>query len=225
MKSYPVPVVRSEGNPYFSRMNNPLPSTAKRWAVRFIRQHGILIAALLLIVAWSLGVSAVTAHRVKKDVTEQISAQYAAEYEKKINAFYDEQAEAARAKDEASRTAEAQMQREAEAIARVIGTMNTKRMKGTLCWNILCRVDNPLYPGSVEEVIEQPSQWVFYRENNPISEDDVQLALEQLRIWHDGRYPAGLSSAFVYGEWSEYDYVIRDTWDKHSRTNYWRFPE
>lgn len=189
--------------------------------LRFIRRHGITMLVVVLLAAWTVTTCTIAAHNAAVDMEKRL----AVEYEERIQAFYAEQAAAQEAEKERLHTAEAQMQREADAIARVIGTMNTKRMKGTMLWNILCRVDNPNYPGSVEAVIEQPSQWIFYSESNPIREDDRQFALEQLEIWHDGRYPAGLTSAFVYGEWSENDYVIRDTWDRNSRTNYWRFPE
>ena len=83
----------------------------------------------------------------------------------------------------------AAMDQEADAIARVIGTMSTKRMKLTMMWNILVRVDSPFYPNSVSEVVAQPQQWMFYDEKNPIREDDKQLVLEQLKLWHEGRYP------------------------------------
>ncbi len=120
---------------------------------------------------------------------------------------------------------QAAMDEESDAIARVIGTMTTKRMKQTMIWNILVRVDSPFYPNNVKDVVGQPQQWMFYDEKNPIRDDDKQLALEQLKLWHEGRYPAGLSANYVYGEWSTNDYVLRDNWEKNSKTNYWRFPE
>lgn len=192
---------------------------------RFIRKNGILLIVILALTVWTWMTCTIAAHNARVETEERLSAQYSAEYEAKIQAFYDAQEAAKAAENEALISAQAQMEREADALARLIGTMKTKRMKGAMLWNVLTRVDSPSYPDSVEEVIEQPSQWMFYSESNPIREDDRQFALEQLAVWHDGRYPAGLSSAFVYGEWSENDYVLRDSWDKNSRTNYWRFPE
>ena len=197
----------------------------RKMVVRFIRKHGIALIALALLAIWTVVTCSIAAHNARVKTTEQLTAQYSAEYDAKIQAFYDAQDAAKAAEQEALLSAQAQMEREADALARLIGTMKTKRMKGAMLWNVLARVDNPAYPGSVEEVIEQPSQWMFYSESNPIREDDRQFALEQLAIWHDGRYPAGLSTDFVYGEWSENDYVLRDSWDRNSRTNYWRFPE
>ena len=92
MKAYPVPVVRSEGNPHFSNiMEDALLRAMKRWATNYIRRYGILLAALALFAGWSWGISAVTARRVEKKVTERLSAQYAAEYEARMNAYISQQ--------------------------------------------------------------------------------------------------------------------------------------
>lgn len=188
---------------------------------RFLRRYGILLLSVLLLVIWTAATCTIAAHNARVET----EARMAAEYAEQIREFYAEEEARQLAANAAQQTAAAQMEREADAIARVIGTMATKRMKTTMVWNILARVDNPAYPGSVEAVIEQPRQWIFYSESNPIREDDRELALEQLRLWHEGRYPAGLSNSFVYGEWSESDYVLRDSWDRNSRTNYWRAAE
>lgn len=191
----------------------------KTW--NFLKRHGVTLAVLVFLSLWTFTTSTIAAHNARVDTVQRLEA----EYEAKIQAFYDEQAAAKIANDAALQEAQAQMEREADALARLIGTMRTRRMKSTMLWNVLVRVDNPNYPNSVEEVIAQPLQWMFYDPANPIREDDRDLALEQLALWHDGRYPAGLSREFVYGEWSENDYVLRNTWDKNSATLYWRFPE
>lgn len=226
MKAYPVPVVRSEGNPHFEFCMDGTPRRVlKRWAIQFIRQNGILLATLALFVVWSLGISAVTAHRVEKEVTERLSAQYAAEYEARMEAYISQQEAIERVLGDGSM--QAQMEREADAITQVVGKMKTKRMKLSETWNILMRVDSPFYPSTVEEVVFVPGQWVFFEPDgkNPIRDDDRALVLEQVKLWHEGRYPAGLTADFLYGEWSENDYVLRNKWEKDSTTEYWRFPE
>ena len=63
MKAYPIPAVRSEGNPHFEFCMDGAPRRVlKRWAIQFIRQNGILLATLALFVVWSLGISAVEHH-------------------------------------------------------------------------------------------------------------------------------------------------------------------
>ena len=86
-------------------------------------------------------------------------------------------------------------------------------------------MDSAAYPGSVEAVISQPQQWMFYSDGNPIRDDDKSLAMEQLKAWHEGRYPAGFSDDFVYAEWSKSDIALRNTWEKTSATSWWRMPE
>lgn len=190
---------------------------------KFIRDHMLTVLLIVVVCLEGMIVSAGTAHRVRKETEDRLAAEYAAQLE----AYKAEQARQIQAEyfltGEASR--EAAMNQEADAIARAIGPMKTKRMKMTMCWNILARVDNPAYPGSVKEVVEQPQQWMFYTADNPIREDDREIALRQLRMWHEGRYPSGLTAEMVYAEWSENDYVLRDTWEKTSSTNYWRMPE
>lgn len=226
MKAYPVPVVRSEGNPHFEFCMDGTPRRVlKRWAIQFIRQYGILLAALALFAGWSWGISAVTARRVEKEVTERLSTQYAAEYEARMEAYISQQEAIERVLGDGSM--QAQMEREADAITQVVGKMKTKRMKLSETWNILMRVDSPFYPSTVEDVVSVPGQWMFFEPDgkNPIRDDDRALVLEQVKLWHEGRYPAGLTIDFVYGEWSENDYVLRNKWEKDSTTEYWRFPE
>ena len=190
---------------------------------RLLRKHGITLLVAVTIALYGWAVSAITAHNVRIETEERL----AAEYDARLEAYKLEQQEARAAEYFLSGEAsfETQLNKEADAIARVIGTMQTTRQKQTLIWNILVRVDSPYYPNSVQEVVAQPEQWIFYSESNPIREDDRQLALAQLRTWHEGKYPAGLKTTMVYGEWSQTDYVLRDNWEKTSSAEYWRYPE
>ena len=189
----------------------------------FMQKHGILLIALIAIIIWTSAVWLISAAVSTKKTTTKLTEKYDRDYEIRMQAFQDELIELnTPTPDE---VLEKQIRKEADEIARAIGTMSSKRQKQSMLWNILMRVDSPYYPNTVTEVVNQPSQWMFYDSRNPVRDDDVSLALEQLRLWHEGRYPAGLSSTFVYGEWSEHDYVLRDTWDKSYKTNYWRMPE
>lgn len=190
-------------------------SEKHRWWLALIGKY---LAILFLILGYSAVLCLVSGSRAEK----RAAAQYAAEYEAKIQAFYDEQAAAASNPDT---QLQAQIEHEADLIGRAIGPMATRRMKLSMLWNILVRVDSPYYDNTVDEVIAQAGQWMFYDEKNPIREDDRALALTQLEFWHEGRYPAELSTAYLYGRWSADDYVLRDTWEEGSNTHYWRFPE
>lgn len=204
----------------------PAKHAAKRTDIRdtpFFRKYGILTIVVLAFIFWTLAIWCIASGVTKIKVTNALTSQYDADYELKIEAYMQE-IEAANTPTE-DEYLQRQIRTEADILAKVIGTMGTKQMKLSMLWNILMRVDSPYYPNTVKEVVEQPNQWMFYSDSNPIRNDDVSLAIEQLRFWHEGRYPSNLSASFVYGEWSEHDYVLRDTWDKTSKTNYWRYPE
>ena len=193
----------------------------------FLKRYGLAMTAILLLAVYTVGLCVVTGsivrHNTEAEVTERVTAQMRGEFQQYMVQQEQERMASGLLTGEAS--LQSTMNAEADAIARAIGPMSTKRQKQTMIWNILVRVDSKTYPNTVQEVIAQPQQWMFYDEKNPIREDDRTLALEQLKLWHEGRYPAGLSTTYVYGEWSQTDYVLRDKWEKDSRTNYWRMPE
>lgn len=193
------------------------------WLKLLLKRYGITLLAFAVLWGNTAITAAIVRHNTTLEVTESLKAQYDAEYAEKIKAYQEEQQASRLLTDDES--LQAAMGIEADEIARAIGTMKTKRMKLTMIWNILARVDSPFYPNTVKAVIEQPQQWMFYDQKNPIREDDRELAIEQLRLWHESRYPAGFNNTFVYGQWSDNDYVLRDTWEKNSNTAYWRFPE
>lgn len=194
---------------------------------RFLKRYGPALVFILVLAVYTVSLCCVTGSIVRHNTEAEVTERVTHEMQARFQAYLDEQKEQESARyflsGDASR--EAALNQEADAIARAIGPMSTKRQKQTMIWNILVRVDSPFYPDTVEEVIAQPQQWMFYDEKNPIREDDRTLALEQLKLWHEGRYPAGLSTTYVYGEWSQTDYVLRDKWEKDSSTNYWRMPE
>ena len=204
----------------------PVKHMVKKQDIRetkFFREYGILTIGVLAFIFWTMIVWFVSAHIATAKTTDILTKKYDSEYQIKIEEYIAE-VEAANTPTE-DEYLQRQIRNEADCIAKAIGTMNTKQMKLSMLWNILMRVDSPYYPNTVKEVVEQPSQWMFYSDSNPIRNNDVNLAIEQLRLWHEGRYPSNLSNKYVYGEWSEHDYILRDTWDKTSKTNYWRFPD
>ncbi len=190
---------------------------------RFIKRNAIMLAGLVLLTIWTWTTCAISAHNARSETTEELTAYYEAEIERKLQEYKNQQIAANLLTGDAS--LQAVIEQEAEAIARAIGPMKTRQQKLSMLWNILARVDNPAYPNTVQEVIDQPEQWMFYSPSNPIREDDRALAIEQLTLWHEGRYPARFSSSFVYATWSDSDYVLRDTWEKSATMNTWRYPE
>lgn len=58
--------------------------------------------------------------------------------------------------------------------------------QAAVMWCVLNRVDSPLYPDSVVEVITQKSQFNGYSEDNPITNEMLQLANSVLTYWSEG---------------------------------------
>ena len=219
--NFEIPRTDNDVDRYPLRINWRLFMSAK--TERFLKRNGIMLVCFALLTVWTWTTCTIAAHNARVDTTEELTAYYEAEIERKLQEYKDQQTAANLLTGDASK--QAAMEAEADAIARVIGTMNTRQQKLSMLWNILARVDNPAYPATVQEVIAQPEQWMFYSPDNPIRDDDRSLALEQLKLWHDGRYPAGFSNKYVYATWSDSDYVLRDTWEKNATMHTWRYPE
>lgn len=117
-----------------------------------------------------------------------------------------------------------QIEREAEYIAKVIyGTArnHADSDKKAVIWCILNRVEHYSHPDTVAEVCEQPKQWMGYSSDNPVLTDLYDLALTELKIWHnDGHRP--MSNDYIYLSWSSKEILLRDTFEENKSTNYWR---
>lgn len=117
-----------------------------------------------------------------------------------------------------------QLTSEAEALARVLYGVkdNDTDDLRTLCWCVINRVDNPAYPGSVEEVIEQPQQWMGYSPGNPVLENLYRIAYAEISAWRSGEHRP-CSDEYVFMAWTPSDIVLRNEFTTGSGTLYWRY--
>ena len=118
-----------------------------------------------------------------------------------------------------------QIELEAEWIARVMYGMYRPDHKDSdlraIVWCILNRVDNKAYPGEVQAVCQQKSQWMGYSDDNPVIAKMYDIALAELKKWH-GDSVRPMSSDYVYLTWSSKEILLRDTFAENRSTNYWR---
>lgn len=150
--------------------------------------------------------------------------------EERMTAWHESEMQAYIAEQEELKAAEMKaedlfvVENEAEWLARVlygIKSNSTDDLK-TCCWCVFNRVDSPGYPNTVQEVVNQPQQWMAYKEDNPVLEDLYQIAYDQLTTWYSGgRRP--VSAEFVFMSWSPTEIVLRDNWKDGSSTHYWRY--
>lgn len=191
----------------------------------FLKRNAIamLVIAALALEGWAVAIY--TEKRVTKEVTASVTAELRQGFQKYLDEMERQRMASGLLTGEAS--LQAAMEDEAKAIAKLLYGYrnNSLRDRKTLIWCVLARVDSNAYPNTVEAVVDQAKQWMFYQSNNPVRPDDQELAMEMLKEWHDGKYPAEFSSEFVYAEWSAHDIALRNEYQTSSKTAYWRYPE
>lgn len=195
---------------------------AERIRIGFRRKYGILLIGAALFTIYTVLLSASVAHRTEIRVRQEMAGEAAAAVEQ----YKQEQARETQKQyflsGDASR--EAFVNQEVDAAARLAAKMANDTQKGGIICNALARVMNKAYPGTMQEVVAQPEQWMFYHPDNKFSTHDREIAEQILRAYYeDGIVPTGLTEEFVYGSWSESDYVLRNTWDFGSSTRTWRY--
>ncbi len=188
---------------------------------RFLRRNAVLLLALAGLIVWTWVTTAITRHNAVEETTEKLTAAFAIEKEKAVQAVRDEYAAARFLSGEAS--LQAAMEQEAGWISKVLYGMkdNNEKDLRTAVWCILSRVDNPWYPNSVEDVCRQKDQWMGYSGDNPVLTNLKDLALEELAVWHNGERP--VSQEYVYLYWTPQKVTLRDSFTDGSTTNYWRY--
>ena len=196
----------------------PLGIGATAFAKRFWRKYGVGITAIILIAVWTTAVNSIATYRATKKAD--------AEAQEYWQAYYTEQIESYKAEQEAANSARivtAQMEKEAEQIARVLYGVkgNSEDDLRTYAWCIFNRVDNRTYPNTVEGVISQPKQWMAYSPDNAVLDSLYQIALEEVETWHNGHRP--VSSEYVFMNWTPAEITLRDNWKDGSSTHYWRY--
>lgn len=112
---------------------------------------------------------------------------------------------------------------EAEAVARVLYGMryNTKEDLQAVVWCIINRVESQIYPSTVVEVCEQPSQWIGYSETNPVVDNLYDIAHEALDTWRSGGHrPFG--SEYLWFNWSSEQITFKTSFEEGKSCRYWR---
>ena len=188
--------------------------------------RAILYVVLCVIIAMTATITQAIKDRAKyTEMMEQQREQIVAEYEQTIiemNTAHEREIAALEYRYEYGGPEDA-LTKEAEYIAKVLyGTARNHNSidQRTVVWCILNRVDHSNYPDNVQGVCQQASQWIGYSDDNPILDDLYELALGELKIWHNGRRPVG--EDYIYMSWSSKEISLRNTYEKKDNTRYWR---
>lgn len=116
-----------------------------------------------------------------------------------------------------------QIELEAEYIAKVLYGMarnHSATDQRAVVWCVLNRVEYHSHPNTIAEVCEQPKQWIGYSNENPVLTDLYDVALTELKTWHNGGHRP-MDSSFIYLSWSSNEIILRDTFEENKNTNYW----
>ena len=112
---------------------------------------------------------------------------------------------------------------DAEEMARVVyGTAlyNSTEAQRAVMWCIINRVESPLYPDTVVEVCQQPSQWMGYSADTPVIGQLYDLAVEVLEAWESGG-ARNLPEGCLWFDWNGNEAItFRTAFD--SSGNDWR---
>ena len=102
---------------------------------------------------------------------------------------------------------------------------NDKDVK-TACWCFFNRVDietgEYAYLKTLEDVINQPNQWIEYSEDNPALDNIIDIAYGEICIWRDGEHRP-CSVEFVFLSWSSSNVYLKDQLNETKNTHKWSY--
>ena len=190
------------------------------------RRYGL---SLIIFMIWGASMMlgcCITGVIVRHNTEKELRQEYAIEYASQLEAYKRQQAEQVQAEHwlsgDASR--EAFLNQEILAGAKLICREQNDQVKGTKLGVALARVMNPQYPGTIQEVVEQPDQFMFYSADNKVTERDLDIADKILRPYYEqGIVPAGLTQDMVYFEWSGASGTARDSYETTTSMSTWRY--
>lgn len=209
-------VVKVYGDEDFPRFDDALPKHVSPMmkirffdAERFKKRYGILLVGAFLFVVYSILLISITHWRDTIANQEYIDQQIASG----IQASYWVSGDASR---------EAFLNQQIDIAAHFITEESDDTYKCTKLGCALARILNPAYPNSLQEVVDQPDQWVRYSMDNTFSPHDLELAEKLIRPFYEQKMvPNGLNDSFVY--FNDLTGVARDTYHYSSSTRTWTY--
>lgn len=97
--------------------------------------------------------------------------------------------------------------------------------QAAVMWCVLNRVDSPLYPDSVGEVVTQRAQFNGYSDNNPITQEMIQLANSVLTYWYGGDDSGRvLPKEYLYFTGDGKHNYFYTTWESNATAWDWSLP-
>lgn len=215
-----APVWSKAEAPQFSNYRHKVMRKMTEKKETFIRDHMITILLITAMALEGFIVHAGTAAKVRKETEIACKAQYDAQLQEYKDSVKDQAQAEHWLSGEASK--EAFLNQQIDLGAHFIAEESDDTYKCTKLGCAIARVLSPAYPNSLEEVVNQPSQWVRYSADNTITQHDLDLAEKILRPFYEQSIvPNGLSADFVY--FNDKTGVVRDTWEYGPSTRTWTY--
>lgn len=194
---------------------------------RFFRRNGIFVAILAFMIIWTWSTTSIAAHNARIETTDTLTEKYEAEYNKKVDDFIAQWEEDHKEAEEpwvkAMNTDEVPFLAKLANKLRSLG-LNDQQIE-TYLWSVPARVDNGQYPSTIKAVLEQAKQYDLYDPSIKATDADEAIARRILTMWHNDKYPNGLTVDHVYAVWTYNDCYLRNSYETDSKTNYWRLSQ
>ena len=176
---------------------------------------------LIILAAWTLTWCIIVSHNTKVKVTEQLTAEYEQQLQDKIYelTYIPE--------DEVKNQAIAQL---ADYLDELIAgySMNSNiNTEGqyAIGWCFIARLMTGGFFGSTEEeVLNKPQQWQYYSPDNPVREQDTEIARAVATDYYNKHFPNDFTTNLCYAELkADGTVVLRDEFYTTSNTTFWKY--
>lgn len=177
---------------------------------------GIVAFIILICIIYTIGYT--KGKHVQKDADNIILTETVTKYENQYN-------ELMRMYQIAITAEDVQIHSEAEYLAKLLygqARTNSPDAQRAICWLVINRTENKQFPNSIKEVVEQPSQWMGYSENNVIEQNLYDIAADVISDWHNLAYRP-ISPDYLYMSWSKLGITIRTDYIETNATQYLYF--
>ena len=122
------------------------------------------------------------------------------------------------------------MKNEANYLAKMLyGARNFEEKYGystddymTLARCVFNRVDNPKFPNSVQEVVQQEKQWVGYSDDNPIVDKFYKIAYNAVEEWHH-EVIKPVTSDYAWAELTSRGCYLKNDYEAGAYSVRWRY--
>lgn len=92
----------------------------------------------------------------------------------------------------------------------------------TLARCVFNRVDNPKFPNTVQEVVQQENQWVGYYDNNEITDKFYKIAYAAVEEWHHEAIRP-VTSDYAWAELTSRGCYLKNDYEANGYAIRWRY--